>query len=141
MKHFETLVDLIVNETSKSKYRSSLKKMFLLECKVNQKLLAIASWQNVDSAKALYAFSDKTLLGELMDKLNFKIKNESKNELKTDSNKIISLITRIEALRFLGNLPDNLEKESKAKYNVRISNLNRVMLEVTDILDKELTNS
>jgi hypothetical protein len=115
--------------------------MFLLECKVNQKLLAIASWQNVDSAKALYAFSDKTLLGELMDKLNFKIKNESKNELKTDSNKIISLITRIEALRFLGNLPDNLEKESKAKYNVRISNLNRVMLEVTDILDKELTNS
>ena len=59
-------------------------------------------------------------------------------EQATDKSKIISLITRLDALQFLGKLPTELQRENKAKYTVRISNANKVILEVIEILEEQL---
>lgn len=150
MSIFSSTITLLNNESTKSNTKHSLRKMFLIESRTNQKLLAIASWKNIsnelrneslknistNNAKAFYALTDKSVLGKLLDKVPFKSYNETKLERATDSNKIISLITRLDALKFLGNIPNELE--SKAKYTVRISNANKVIFEVVEILEEQL---
>lgn len=147
-----SISNLLNNEVTKSKTKQSLRKMFLIECRTNQKLLAIACWNNIsfnlrnealkklntENAKAFYTIADKTILGKLLSKVNFKKSNETQLEHFTDSNKIISLITRLDALRFLGEIPKELQNESKAKYTVRINNANKIILEVTEILEEQI---
>jgi len=56
-----------------------------------------------------------------------------------DSNKITSLITRTDALKFLGGLSSELQEDSKAKYSVRIKNLDSIIAEVILILDEQIS--
>jgi hypothetical protein len=149
---FNSFTELLNNEVTKSQTKQSLRKFFLIECRNNQKLLAIASWKNIshqfrnealkklrtDNAKAFYSVADKTILGKLLDKVSIKKSNETHFEDSTDSNKIISLITRLDSLRFLGEIPNELQNESKAKYTVRITNANKIILEVIEILEEQL---
>lgn len=148
----DSLTKLLNNEATRTNTKQTLIKMFLLECRSNQKLLAIASWKtisagirnealkslNCDNAKSFYALSDKSILGELLGKVKLKNSNETNVEKASDTNLIISMITRVEALRFLGSLPNELQTESKARLSVRISNLNKVIIEVMEILEEQL---
>jgi hypothetical protein len=149
---FDSITTLLNTEASISKTKQSLRKMFLIECRTNQKLLSIASWKDVSdgiknesfkklstvNAKAFYAVSDKTILGKLIDKVSLNNSKETKLEQSSDSSKIISLITRLDALIFLGNLPNELQSHSKAKYTIRINNANKVILQVIEILEEQL---
>lgn len=146
------IAGLLSDEKSISITRHSLMKMFLIECKTNQKLLAIASWKDVsegirnealknissENAKAFYAFSDQTILGKLLGKVSLNSPNETDREKASDNNKITSLITRTEALRFLGNIPNEIQNQSKAKYSIRISNLTSITLEVIEVLETQM---
>jgi hypothetical protein len=148
----ESLTKILNSEATRSNKKKALIKMFLLECRSNQKLLAIASWKNVsdgirnealknlssDSAKSFYALSDSTILGSLLDTISFNNSKESKSERASDTSLIISMITRIDALHFLGNIPSHLQNESKARLSVRISNLNKVVLKVIGVLESQV---
>jgi hypothetical protein len=145
-------IGLLSTEATKVSAKRSLQRMFLLECKSNQKLLAIASWKDVsdgirneafknlssDNAKAYYAVSDKSMLGKLLDSVTSVFSNETKGEKSTDTDKITSLITRTDAIRFLGSMPNELQTQSKAKYTTRINNLNAILKEVIEILEHQL---
>jgi hypothetical protein len=141
---FTPVINLLSNHSTAEASKDSLRKLFLLECRTNQKLLSIANWSKVSSgirnealrnlssenAKAYYAVSDKDMLGKLLEKLKTVITKESNEEKMHDSNKITSLITRTDALKFLGGLSSELQEESKAKYSVRIKNLDSIIAEV-----------
>lgn len=147
-----SITSILDSETKKINKNQTLRKMFLLECRCNQKLLAIARWKDVsdgirnealkrlssDCAKAFYTISDKTMLGKLIEKINFDNSKENVFEKATDTSKIVSLITRLEALSFLGNISNELQSQSKAKYSIRIDNLNKVIEEVIDVLENQL---
>lgn len=78
------------------------------------------------------------MLGKLLDSVTSVFSQETDEEKPTDTDTITSLITRTDALRFLGSMPNELQTQSKAKYTTRINNLNAILKEVIDILEEQL---
>ena len=61
----------------------------------------------------------------LMKKISYT--SETKSEQKEDS-RISSLIKRIDILKTISELPDKIKTQTRANYNVRISNLRKLIL-------------
>ena len=119
-----------------------LKKLFILECKYNLSLLDTTRWKDVDddfkleickhlrveAAKAIYSFTDKSVLSSIFEKVN-KFSSESKNEYRNDS-RIISLINRVDVITTISDLPESVKYQAKSKYKIRIRNLRELILEM-----------
>jgi hypothetical protein len=119
-----------------------LKKLFILECKYNLSLLDTTRWKDVDddfkleickqlrveAAKAIYSFTDKSVMSAIFEKVH-KFSSESKNEYRNDS-KIISLINRVDVITTISNLPESVKHQAKTKYKIRIRNLRELILEI-----------
>jgi hypothetical protein len=125
----------------------TLKKLFLIECRFNIKILATLRWENTsekfkkemikhlqaDAAKALFSFADKTFINYLFTKVKFKT-----NSVFHDEVKIVSIISKIEVLKVLSFLNEDLQKENKAVYKQRISNLEKMIVEIVLQLEKDI---
>ena len=150
----KSLSSLISDKNKSKKTRISLLRLMIIECRNNQKLLEITSWQNIstefqneilkklnsDSAKLYYSYVDYTLLGSLLDKIGPSIWVDS-NEESNDVNKILSLITRIDAIKVIASLPLDLKNENRANMKKRLSNLSSINLLVIKDLENEIVNN
>ena len=133
-------LELLEKESTKILGRERLQKLFILELKYNLGLLDTTKWKSVndefkleickqlkcEAAKSVYTHLDN---GDLIDILKKKISytSETKSEQKEDS-RISSLIKRIDVLKTISELPDKIKTQTRANYNVRISNLRKLIL-------------
>ena len=112
-------IEILEKEVDNKQAKERLKKLFILECKYNLGLLDTTRWKDVDdkfkieickklrveAAKAVYSFTDKSVLSSIFKKVQ-KFKSESKNEYRNDS-KIMSLINRIDVLSTISDSTKN----------------------------------
>jgi hypothetical protein len=133
-------LELLEKESTKILGKQRLQKLFILELRYNLGLLDTTKWKSVndefkleickqlkcEAAKSVYTHLDN---GHLIDILKKKISysSETKSEQKEDS-RISSLIKRIDVLKTIAALPDNIKTQTRANYNVRISNLRKLIL-------------
>ena len=133
-------LELLEKESTKILGKERLQKLFILELKYNLGLLDTTKWKSVndefkleickqlkcEAAKSVYTHLDN---GDFIDILKKKIsyKSETKSEQKEDS-RISSLIKRIDVLKTIAGLPDNIKTQTRANYNVRIRNLRKLIL-------------
>ena len=149
----QALSSLISDKNKTSKTRVSLLRLMLIECRNNQKLMEITSWKdtsiefkyevlkklNSDVAKLYYSYTDFSMLGSLWEKISPLITNDS-NEESNDISKILSLITRIYAIKLISNLPLQLKHENRSNLQKRLSNLALINMEVIKDIENQLTN-
>lgn len=135
-------LEILEKEVDNKKAEERLKKLFILECKYNLSLLDTTRWNDVDddfkleickqlrveAAKAIYSFTDKSVMSAIFEKVN-KFSSESKNEYRNDS-RIISLINRVDVITTISDLPESVKHQAKTKYNIRIRNLRELILEI-----------
>jgi len=135
-------LEILEKEVDNKQAKERLKKLFILECKYNLSLLDTTKWNDVDdefkleickqlrveAAKAIYSFTDRSVLSSIFKKVQ-KFSSESKNEYRNDS-RIISLINRIDVLTTISELPDNIKTQTRTNYNIRISNLRELILKI-----------
>ena len=84
-------LEILEKEVDNKKAKERLKKLFVLECKFNLSLLDTTRWKDVDddfkleickqlrveAAKAIYSFTDKSVLSSIFEKVH-KFSSESK---------------------------------------------------------------
>ena len=135
-------LEILEKEVDNKKAEERLKKLFILECKYNLSLLDTTRWNDVDddfkleickqlrveAAKAIYSFTDKSVMSAIFEKVN-KFSSESKNEYRNDS-RIISLINRVDVITTISDLPESVKHQAKTKYKIRIRNLRELILEI-----------
>ena len=133
-------LELLEKESTKILGKQRLQKLFILELRYNLGLLDTTKWKSVndefklevckqlkcEAAKSIYTHLDN---GHLIDILKKKISysSETKSEQKEDS-RISSLIKRIDVLKTIAALPDNIKTQTRTNYNVRIRNLRKLIL-------------
>lgn len=149
----QALSSLISDKNKTAKTRVSLLRLMLIECRNNQKLMEITSWKdtsiefkyevlkklNSNVAKLYYSYTDFSMLGSLWEKISPLITNDS-NEESNDISKILSLITRIDAIKVISNLPLQLKHENRSNLQKRLSNLALINMEVIKDIENQLTN-
>ena len=122
-----SLIEKISTETENSKEHKnaivSLKKVFLIECRINLKLLAIAKNNKIqkpeiykllcnlsnDSSKALYSYVNSNFFDDFFKRIKLK---KSKDDLNDDPI-LVSIISKIELLKLLSIDFNNLYKQLK----------------------------
>ena len=133
-------LELLEKESTKILGKQRLQKLFILELRYNLGLLDTTKWKSVndefkleickelkcEAAKSVYTHLDN---GDFIAILKKKISytSETKSEQKEDS-RISSLIKRIDVLKTIAALPDNIKTQTRANYNVRIRNLRKLIL-------------
>ncbi len=145
-----SILDSLKDSTKKKEVLTSLKKMFLIECRINLKILATTKWKNVsddfkkemlkslesNAAKALFSFADKSFSSFLFEFISTKISSKkTENELR-----IVSVISKIKILKILSNVKSKLQSENKAIYKMRINNLEKSLLEIVNNLEQEFNS-
>lgn len=143
-----TILNSLQNSTNRKEALASLKKLFLIECRINQKILATTQWKDVsddfkkqmlkslesNAAKALFSFADKSISNFLFEFITAKNKNsKTENEIL-----IVSIISKIEVLKTLSKLKSEFQTENKSNYQMRINNLEKTLREITFKLEQEI---
>jgi hypothetical protein len=145
------IADLVGKENNTLNTQTSMRKLFLLECRSNMKLLDITKWDdcpaeirnavirrlNNDAAKAYFAIADKGLLGALSSAFKSPLKKEEKSDNQVEDSVITSLIVRIDALKFLAELPEEHLAKSNPNFTLRIKNLKSVTFEAVKIVQSQ----
>lgn len=143
-----TILNSLQNSTNRKEALASLKKLFLIECRINQKILVTTQWKDVsddfkkqmlkslesNAAKALFSFADKSISNFLFEFITAKNKNsKTENEIL-----IVSIISKIEVLKTLSKLKSEFQTENKSNYQMRINNLEETLREITFKLEQEI---
>lgn len=143
-----TILNSLQNSTNRKEALASLKKLFLIECRINLKILATTQWEGVsddfkkeiikslgsNAAKALFSFADKSISNFLFEFITAKNKNsKTENEIL-----IVSIISKIEILKTLSKLKSEFQTENKSNYQMRINNLEKTLREITFKLEQEI---
>jgi len=146
----ESIVFKIIENSLAGKNEAErLKKLFVLECKCNLKLLDTTSWDKVsvefkreilrnlktDAARGMVCFVDPNVVTSLFGEIKIKFGHEPNSEQDTGQSRIEALIARIETLVVLSNLPESLQTENKARYDIRIRNLRSLIVEILNAID------
>ncbi len=92
---------------------------------------------NNDAAKAYFAIADKGLLGALSSAFKSPLKKEEKSDNQVEDSVITSLIVRIDALKFLAELPEEHLAKSNPNFTLRIKNLKSVTFEAVKIVQSQ----
>jgi hypothetical protein len=147
-----SLIEKISTETENSKEHKnaivSLKKVFLIECRINLKLLAIAKNNKIqkpeiykllcnlsnDSSKALYSYVNSNFFDDFFKRIKLK---KSKDDLNDDPI-LVSIISKIELLKLLSIDFNNLESNKIIRINARVNNLYKQLKIIIEELNKDL---
>lgn len=149
-----SLLERISSETIDKKERKvaliTLKKVFLIECRVNLKILDVAKndrledkevnklLTNLDSqaAKAIFSYVDYSIVQSIYNKI-IKTKDDEKG-IENDIS-LVSIIGKIELLKILGKDLDGLSEKKVVKIKLRIKNLRKQLLEIVNKLNEEIS--
>lgn len=125
-----------------------LQKLFLLECRINLKILEIAQHDKVsnvelaellsrlknDSSKALFSFASNSMIKKILKKAKLV---KDKYDLKNDT-VLISLISKIELLKILGEDFKDFQENKVINLRSRVTNLNKQLRLVIQELNEEI---
>lgn len=146
------LIEKIATETENSKGHKnallSLKKVFLIECKINLKLLLIAKNSKIqkteiykllnhlsnDSSKALYSYVNSNFFDDFFKRIKIKKSRDDFN----DDPILVSIISKIELLKLLSIDFNNLESDKIIRINARVNNLHDQLKIIIKELNKDL---
>lgn len=147
-----SLIEKITTETENSKEHKnallSLKKIFLIECRINLKLLDIAkngrlekqhvykllSNLSCDSSKALYSYTNSDFFDDFFKRVKLK---KGKDDFNNDS-VLVSIISKIELLKLLSINFNSLESDKITRINARINNLYAQLKKIVEELNNDL---
>jgi len=127
-----------------------LKRLYLLECRTNLKILDIAKKESMDKADVLkllkhlnnessyvlYCYADRSLLRSLFSKVN---KLNDNDPVKNDA-LLISIISKIDLLKILASNFEHLEQRSVIRIKARINNLYKQLKEVVTSFNNEIND-
>ena len=147
-----SLIEKISTETENSKEHKnalvSLKKVFLIECRINLKLLVIAKNNKIqkpeiykllcnlsnDSSKALYSYVNSNFFDDFFKRIKLK---KSTDDFNNDPI-LVSIISKIELLKLLSTGFNNLESDKIIRINARVNNLYKQLKIIVEELNKDL---
>ena len=147
-----SLIEKITTETENSKAHKnallSLKKVFLIECRINLKLLVIAKNNKIqkpeiykllcnlsnDSSKALYSYVNSNFFDDFFKRIKLK---KSTDDFNNDPI-LVSIISKIELLKLLSIDFNNLESDKIIRINARVNNLYKQLKIIVEELNKAL---
>jgi hypothetical protein len=101
---------------------------------------AVIRQLNNDAAKAYFAVAETSVMGAITNAVKSALKKEEAHDAQLDDNITVSLITRIDALKFLADLPDQHLAKSRPNFALRIKNLKVVTVEAMEILQHQVNN-
>jgi hypothetical protein len=148
-----SLIEKISTETENSKEHKnalvSLKKVFLIECRINLKLLVIAKNNKIqkpeiykllcnlsnDSSKALYSYVNSNFFDDFFKRIKLKKK---RTDNINDDPILVSIISKIELLKLLSIDFNNLESNKIIRINARVNNLYKQLKIIVEELNKDL---
>lgn len=143
-----SILNSLQDSNKKKEALTTLKKLFLIECRINLKILATTQWKTVsddfkkemlkslesNAAQALFSFADKSFASFLFELIPIKsYSNKIENELL-----IVAIISKIEILKKLSVIKSDLQNENKAIYKMRINNLEKTIREISLKLENEI---
>lgn len=143
-----SILNSLQDSNKKKEALTTLKKLFLIECRINLKILATTQWKTVsddfkkemlkslesNAAQALFSFADKSFASFLFELIPIKsYSNKIENELL-----IVAIISKIEILKKLSLIKSDLQNENKAIYKMRINNLEKTIREISLKLENEI---
>lgn len=143
-----SILNSLQDSNKKKEALTTLKKLFLIECRINLKILATTQWKTVsddfkkemlkslesNAAQALFSFADKSFASFLFELIPIKSdSNKIENELL-----IVAIISKIEILKKLSLIKSDLQNENKAIYKMRINNLEKTIREISLKLENEI---
>lgn len=145
------LIDAVEDTNNNEILIIELKRLYLLECRVNLKILSIAkndkieledlfkllSNLNNESSKILYSAVDKSVLNHLFRKI---IKTKDIDPIKDDE-LLVSIISKIELLKILALSFEDLESQSIIRIKARINNLYKQLRVVVEAFNNDIKNS
>lgn len=145
------LIDAVEDTNNNEILIIELKRLYLLECRVNLKILSIAkndkieledlfkllSNLNNESSKILYSAVDKSVLNHLFRKI---IKTKDIDPIKDDE-LLVSIISKIELLKILALSFEHLESQSIIRIKARINNLYKQLRVVVEAFNNDIKNS
>ena len=143
-----SILNSLQDSNKKKEALTTLKKLFLIECRINLKILATTQWKTVsddfkkemlkslesNAAQALFSFADKSFASFLFELIPIKsYSHKIENELL-----ILAIISKIEILKKLSVIKSDLQNENKAIYKMRINNLEKTIREISLKLENEI---
>lgn len=145
------LIDAVEDTNNNEILIIELKRLYLLECRVNLKILSIAkndkieledlfkllSNLNNESSKILYSAVDKSVLNHLFRKI---IKTKDIDPIKDDE-LLVSIISKIELLKILALSFEHIESQSIIRIKARINNLYKQLRVVVEAFNNDIKNS
>ena len=148
-----SLLERISSEAIDKKERKealiTLKKVFLIECRINLKILDIAKNDRIEekevyklltnlnnqAAKAIFSYVDYSIVQSIFNKI-IKTKDDEKG-IENDIS-LVSIIGKIELLKILAKDLDGLSEKKVVNINLRITNLYKQLLEIINKLNGEI---
>lgn len=134
---------ILSKEFDDEKKMKALKKLLILECKYNLRILDTTRWKGVDDkfkreicknlkcdvAVAFYTNADGSVFRAVFKKAKV-FKTESKEEQLQNDSRLVSIINRIETLVVVAGLSEESQIQAKTRYNIRIRNLRTLLISV-----------
>ena len=139
------LLELI--NSSKSKELN--KRLFIQECRYNLSLLNITDWEGSSREFKKYIITQlKTEVAVIM-LCNYKnaiiplaeievrkiFIKDAKGDEPNSNNLFTQIVNKINLLKVIANIPDNLKEFDKSKIDMRISNLNKALTTIIKLVD------
>ena len=135
------------NKSDKEEALLSLKKLFLVECRINLKILDIANNNKIDdsdkfkllsklnneASNALFGFADYSVIKKYFKKLGIKTEEGLENDIL-----LVSIISKIELLKILSSGLETLSQQRIVIIKSRINYLHKQLLEVVNDLNNNL---
>jgi hypothetical protein len=147
-----SLIEKITTETENSKEHKNalvlLKKVFLIECRINLKILVIAKNNKIqkpeiykllsnlsnDSSKALYSYVNSNFFDDFFKRIKLKKSADDFN----DDPILVSITSKIELLKLLSVDFNNLESDKIIRINARVNNLYKQLKIIVEELNNDL---
>jgi hypothetical protein len=139
MDFFKTALDFLKESKSKNETQIVLSRFFLLECHHNQKVISMMKWKSctpemkrslvaefkTEAARGVIGFVDRNTLQYL-----FSAATDYEDK-KSTSSRLISLITKIEAIQIVAKLdPDGQLKNNQ--FNQRFNNIEKLLIDIIE---------
>jgi hypothetical protein len=132
-----------------SKSKELNKRLFIQECRYNLSLLNITDWEG--SSREFKIYIIKQLKTEIAVIMLCNYKNEiislaeieirkifvkdGKGDEPNSNNLFTQIVNKINLLKVIANIPDNLKEFDKSNIDIRISNLNKALITIIKLLE------
>jgi hypothetical protein len=145
-----TLIEGRINKNAKLAALQSLKKVLLVECRINLKILDITKNERIEkpeifkllsnlnneASKTIFSYVDYSIVKPICEML---IKSKDVDSIENDLF-LVSIISKIELLKILAKDFEKLSGDRVVNIQQRINNLHKQLSEIVIKLNNEIVN-